>query len=269
MDKSDTRIPLSCFIVACNEEERIARTIRSVIDWVDEVILVDSGSTDKTRDIASQLGATTVFNAWSGYGPQKRFGEKLCRNDWVLNLDADEVVTPELQKEIISLFADFEKQHTQPDQRPVGYHLRVVDILPDRKKPLPLARKYNIVRLYNQRIVRYSDSPVHDRVETAGQPLGQIHGLVYHYSFRSLSQAIIKLNSYSDLQAETLKQRPGWALRLRLLTEFPLGFLRFYFLRGYFMGGSTGLSYAMITASFRFFRVAKMLEKAKKQQRNG
>ena len=256
MSKPETKIPVSCFIVARDEEERIGRTIRSVIDWVDEVILIDSGSTDNTVEIAGKLGARIVFNEWPGYGPQKRFGEQQCGNDWVLNLDADEVITSDLQTEIIELFK------TGSDEVD-GYYLYVIDILPGRDAPLPLARKYNIVRLYNQRKIRYSKSPVHDRVESQGHPLGQLKNLVHHHSVLSISQAIIKLNSYGDLQTKVLEPKSTWKLKIRLITEFPLNFIRFYILRGYFMGGSTGLTYSVVNASFRFFRVAKMLEKQK------
>ena len=151
-----------------------------------------------------------------------------------------------------------------PNEQIAGYHLKVVDVLPGLDHPLPLARKYNIVRLYNQRKIRYSDSPVHDRVETGAHPLGSLNQLVHHHSVLSVSHAIIKLNRYSDLQAEVMKPKSIWKLKLRLITEFPLNFLRFYFVRGYFMAGSTGFTYSMVNASFRFFRVAKMLEKAKK-----
>ena len=268
MTKSSDKIPVSCFIIACNEEERIARTISSIIDWVDEVILIDSGSTDKTIEIAGKLGARIIFNKWAGYGPQKRFGEEQCSNDWLLNIDADEVITPALQKEIRTLFEGTKDQTKASIGHYSGYHLRVIDILPGREKPLPLASKYNIVRLYNQRKVRYSDSQIHDRVETAGQPLGQLIELVHHHSILSISQIITKLNSYSDLQAKAMKPKGLWKLKIRLVTEFPLNFLRIYFLRGYFMGGSAGLTYSMVFASFRFFRVAKMLEKLQHKQHN-
>jgi glycosyltransferase involved in cell wall biosynthesis len=248
------RLPISCFIIAKNEAARIGRTIDSVREWVDEVLVIDSGSSDRTEEISRSLGATFLFNPWQGYGPQKRFGEDQCRHDWVLNLDADEVVSMALRAEII---AGFEAKRQGVD----GFNLYVCDVLPGRDQPLPLARRYNIVRLYNRRKMRYSDSAVHDRVMSEGHPLGQWRGLVLHYSHLSLSQAIAKANYYSDLQAETMKPKPAWQLKLRLLFEFPLYFLRYYIARGYFMGGSQGLAYSMVFASFRFFRIAKMLEK--------
>ncbi|MCP4936393.1 MAG: glycosyltransferase family 2 protein [bacterium] len=254
MTDNTKKLPVSCFIIAMNEEERIGHTIKSVISFVDEVIVIDSGSTDKTQEICRSFGVKFLFNEWSGYGLQKRFGEDQCKHDWVLNLDADEVVTSALRDEVIG---KFEGDYAKFD----GYHLRIIDILPKRQTPLPFARKYNIVRLYNHRRIRYSDSPVHDRVIVDKRPLGQLEGLLHHHSFLSISHAIAKANDYTDLQAKTTKPKAMWQLKLRLITEFPINFIRYYFFKGYFMGGSSGLTYAMINAFFRFSRIAKMIEK--------
>ena len=105
------KLPLSVFMIAKNEEDRIGRAIKSVIDWVDEVIIVDSGSIDKTVKIAETLGAKTSHKDWQGFGRQKRYGESLCRNDWVLNMDADEVITPSLQTAIKTLFHNGQFAH--------------------------------------------------------------------------------------------------------------------------------------------------------------
>ena len=100
------RLPISCFIIAKDEADRIGRTIESVQPWVNEVIVVDSGSTDDTMAVAIRAGARAISNAWPGFGQQKRFAEDQCTNDWLLNIDADEVVTPELCREIEALFAN-------------------------------------------------------------------------------------------------------------------------------------------------------------------
>ena len=103
--KNNYIIPISVFIICKNEEDRIGASIKSVTGWTDEIIVVDSGSTDKTVEIAQKAGATkVVFNEWKGYGPQKNFAQGLCKNHWVFNLDADEEVTDSLKEEIIDLF---------------------------------------------------------------------------------------------------------------------------------------------------------------------
>ena len=93
-------VPISCFIIAKNEELSIERSIKSVKNICDEIIVVDSGSTDRTIEIARNLGAKVVFNEWPGYLAQKIYGESLCSHDWVLNIDADEEITEKLQEEI-------------------------------------------------------------------------------------------------------------------------------------------------------------------------
>ena len=93
-------LPLSVFIIARNEAARIVPTIRAIRDLTDDLVVVDSGSTDGTRDLAAELGARVIEHAWPGYGPQKRFAEEQCRHRWILNIDADEVVTPALSVEI-------------------------------------------------------------------------------------------------------------------------------------------------------------------------
>src|SRR3954463_10532396 len=101
-------LPISIFIIAQNEADRIGDTIRAVRGLSDDVVVIDSGSTDGTQAAAEALGARVIYNPWPGYGPQKRFAEDQCRHKWMLNLDADEVTPPGLFQEIIALFANGE-----------------------------------------------------------------------------------------------------------------------------------------------------------------
>ena len=102
----NNKLPISCFIIAQDEADRITNTIESVIDIVDEVVVIDSGSTDGTQDLARQLGCKVFFNKWKGYGPQKRFGEDCAKNEWLLNLDADEYLSDQIKSEILQTFDD-------------------------------------------------------------------------------------------------------------------------------------------------------------------
>ncbi|CAA9321253.1 MAG: Possible glycosyltransferase 2 fused to TPR-repeat domain, partial [uncultured Microvirga sp.] len=95
-----TALPISIFLIARNEADRIGDVIRAVRDLSDDIVVVDSGSTDGTQSVAEALGARVIFNPWKGFGPQKRFAEEQCRHEWLLNLDADEVVPPKLKAEI-------------------------------------------------------------------------------------------------------------------------------------------------------------------------
>ena len=124
------KLPISIFIITRNEEARIGRTIEAVRDWVAEVIVVDSGSTDETVAIAKALGAKTFHRDWTGYGPQKRFAEDQCSQDWWFNIDADEVVTPPLREELQSLFLKGEPS-------PCAFKVRIPYVYPGNEKPRP------------------------------------------------------------------------------------------------------------------------------------
>jgi len=243
--------PLSCCIIAKNEGDRIGATIASVIELADEVVVVDSGSTDDTVAVAETAGARVIFNAWPGYGPQKRFSEDAARHDWILHLDADEVVTPALRDEIKALMA------TGPKLK--GYRFRINDIYPRRSKPRLWGDMYNLVRLYDRRAMRFSESLVHDRVVTGDHQIGQLRGAVHHFSMRSWAHLRQKLNAYVEYQSKVMK-KPLWVICARLPFEYPLVFIRYYLLRRHFTGGLDGIYSSHLAAEARFNRLLKMLQ---------
>ncbi len=250
-------LPLSVFIIAKDEADRIGDTIRAVRDLTDDLVVVDSGSTDGTQSIAEALGARVIFNPWPGYGPQKRFAEEQCRYDWLLNVDADEVVPPPLAAEIRALFS------TSEPPRP-AYKLGIAEIFPGEEKPHPWAYTLWPVRLYRKDKGRYSPSLVHDRVDLApGVKPGRLKTVIHHYSVRSLGDQLDKLNRYSDQQARDLELRgieiPTW----RIFFELPANFLKAYIGRRHFVRGVYGFLTAMNYAISRHLRVAKHYERRK------
>ena len=136
-------LPISCFIIAKNEEDRIGKAILSVKDLVEEIIVIDSGSKDDTEMIVTNLNASFIFNEWQGFGPQKRFGEDQCKNDWVLNIDADEYLSNEIKKEIYKIFNN---QHNYN-----FFSMKITPIYPNWKKPRILSASHQCVRLYNKK----------------------------------------------------------------------------------------------------------------------
>lgn len=241
---------LSCCIIAHNEGDRIERCIRAVRDIVDEVVVVDSGSSDDTVAKAEALGARVFFNTWDGYGPQKRFAEDCAANDWILNLDADEVVTPELAREIAALM-----------RAPAGllsaYRFRQVTVYPGHERPRLWADFHNYVRLYDRRRVRFRQSRVHDTVDTKDLAVGQLEGIALHYSWRSIDHVRAKLESYTDLQAREL-EKTRWYVLARLPFEYPILFFRYYVMRCNFTGGMTGLRITHEIARARWRRLLKI-----------
>ncbi|CAN1723187.1 (heptosyl)LPS beta-1,4-glucosyltransferase [Hyphomicrobium sp. 1Nfss2.1] len=241
---------LSCCIIAQDEGDRIESCILAVKDIVDEVVVVDSGSKDDTVAKCEALGAKVVFHKWDGYGPQKRFAEDCASNDWILNLDADELVTPELAREISALM-----------QAPAGllpaYRFKQVTVYPGKQRPRLWADYHNYVRLYDRRRVRFRESRVHDTVDTKDFPVGQLQGVAFHFSWRSIAHVRRKLESYTDLQAKELKKSRA-AVLARLPIEYPVLFFRYYVLRRNITGGLTGIRITHEIARARTRRLLKI-----------
>lgn len=247
--------PLSIFIIARDEADRIGRTIEAVRGLSDDIVVVDSGSTDGTQDVAAGLGARVIFNQWPGYGQQKRFAEEQCRHDWLLNLDADEVVPPDLVAEIAALFAAGAPAAD-------AYKMRIAEIFPGEGAPHRFAYALAPVRLYRKSKGRYSPSPVHDRVDLSpGARVAKLKGTVHHYSVRSLGEQMDKLNGYSDAQADDLDSRGATLSVFRLVAEFPANFLKAYIGRRHALRGVYGFMTAMNYAFYRYLRVAKHWER--------
>lgn len=237
--------PVSCIIIAKNEADRIARTIRSVEGIAAEVVVVDSGSTDGTQQVCTDLGARVVTNAWPGYGPQKRFAEDQARHDYILNLDADEWLPDDLRLEIIALLAS--------PAPPKSALIKVRDVYPARDRPAPFANYKPCVRLYDRRVTRFAESLIHDSVPPTAD-LHTFRASAYHRSFRSLAHMITKEISYFELQKKERKMSPFIAA-VRLVIEGPLQFLKFYILRRHVFGGLYGFVYALTLAFLRWVRL--------------
>ena len=248
-------IPLSIFIITRNEADRLPRTLEAAKALSEDIVVVDSGSTDGTVDLAKAMGARVIHNDWPGYGPQKRFAEDQCHHTWLLNLDADEWMPPELVAEIRALF-------TGEGPAADAYEMRIAEVFPGEDAPHPFAYALPPVRLYRKDRGRYSASPVHDRVDLQpGVKTARLKGIVHHFSVRSIGDQIAKLNAYADQQVADLAARgksiPAW----RLLVEFPAAFFKAYVLRRHFVRGFYGFITAMNFAFFRWLRVAKDYER--------
>jgi glycosyltransferase involved in cell wall biosynthesis len=250
------KLPISVFIIAKNEADRIPKPLLSVIQWADEVIVIDSGSDDGTLGVAETLGAKTVFNAWKGYGPQKVFGETLCRNKWLLNIDADEEITKELSDEIAAIFAKGEPACQ-------AYKMKIRILSRFARYPAMFAPTHNRVRLYHSDYAGFKDSTVHDSVvlkENKGGKIGQLQNIVLHRSFRSYTHAIEKINRYSSMQAHDMLKHGRKPSVLRIITEPFLGFAKGYFAKRYCFMGLDGFIEGVIYAFARTIRLAKARE---------
>lgn len=253
-------LPLSAFLITRNEEVRIGETLESVRGLAGETIVVDSGSTDRTVEIAESLGARVLQKAWTGYGPHKRFAEDHCAHPWLLNLDADERVSPALAAEIRELLA------TNPP--PGAYEVWILTVYPGEARPRPFARDYRVVRLYHREAGRYRDHPIYDRVVLVpGVRPRRLRNPLWHSPVVSWEQAIAKANRFSSFAAETAGPRSPLAIRARLPFEFPYWFVRTYLFRRHVLGGWKGFVFALNQAFMRTIRIAKILERLERERR--
>ena len=243
---------LSVYIVTLNEEKRLEKTLKAAHQVADEIFVIDSGSTDQTQQIAEENGAVFIFHKWKNISAQKHFGETLCHNDWVLSLDADEVLSPALIQEI-------KEKLSNPIADAYKMHIR--DMLPGDKKPRFLAKSYNQVRLYRRSKSTMPDNLTNDRVITGEDAvIEQLKNDVYHYSYISLTQTWFKLNMYTDELVKTALEKGKKYTRLRLYTELPRQFFIYYFVKRYCLYGICGFWMAVTYAYFRFLKIAKWFE---------
>jgi len=255
------KLPISVFIITKDEEDRIYRSIKSVIDWVDEVIIIDSGSTDNTVKIVEDLGIKVIFNEWPGFGPQKIFGESLCKNKWILNIDADEEVTDELRQNIEHLFKSGE-----PEQSAFKMYWKI--LFEYQQKPSLFATGSNFVRLYNKEKSGFRDSQIHDSVVIREGTMGEIKGYIWHRNFTSVKRWLKKNDSYTDKQAEDLFKKGRNPSLIRIIFEVPLTFLKAYFIRRNFIYGTNGFIFSILYSQSKFLRLAKTRELFEKEKYN-
>jgi glycosyltransferase involved in cell wall biosynthesis len=250
--------PISVFIITKNESDRILEIINAAKKIADEILVIDSGSTDNTCEIAMRAGVKVLFNEWKGYGAQKIFGENQCRNKWVLNIDADEELSEELCDEINKIFSK------EISKNIAGFRVKIVNKFRFEKKPKKFAYFYNQFRLYNKEVAGFKNSTVHDSVvlRQADDKLEihQLQNIIYHQSFRSFSHWIEKINSYSQMQAiDSFKKGKNPSI-LKVFFAPILAFFKAFFLRRYFIYGFNGVFYSVLFAFSRFAKGIKTRE---------
>lgn len=246
---------LSVYLVVKNEEDRLERTLKAIRPLADEIVVVDSGSTDRTLEIARRHADKVTFHEWTYIADQKHYAESLCTNDWLLTLDADEVVGEQLAGEIRKWKAD-------DDESVKAFRIYVADMFPGETRPKRWTRRYDDIRLYHRDFATMpADVMTDDRVVTKRPiPVGQFRGDVEHYSYQTLSAVIAKINEYTDVQVRVMRERGKRYSAWRLLVEFPVQFLRYYFYRRFFTHGLIGVLTAGTAALLRWVKIAKFIE---------
>ncbi len=242
-------VPLSAVVITRNEGRHIQRCLAR-LEFADEIVVVDSESDDDTAERARASGARVLVQPWLGYGKQKDFAVKQAANDWVLCVDADEIVSPELRASIEAVLrAPACGAYEMPRcNRFMGRFLRHGEGYPD----------WNL-RLFDRRRARWSEDPVHENVRT-DETVGRLHGDLVHESAETLRSYLEKQNRYTSLQAEALYRRGVRPSVVKLVLSPLVRFLKFYVLRLGFLDGVPGLVHIAIGCFNTFSKNAKLFE---------
>lgn len=241
---------ITATIITFNEEDRIAAAIAS-LSCCDEVLVVDSGSTDRTREIVAASGARVITRSWEGYSKQKNFAAEEARHDWILSIDADEQVSMELADEI----AQWKK--ASPDGIPalsmprrafyMGRWIHHSGWYPDRK-----------VRLYDRRRARWEGDFVHESMKVDG-PVRAFRGDLLHFPFRDWEDHAARVERYTELAAQAARSSGRRGSVLKLVLAPPLTFMKSFFLHAGFLDGWRGLAIAYMGARYVFRREFRIL----------
>jgi glycosyltransferase involved in cell wall biosynthesis len=245
------RPSLAAVLITRDAAHLLPRTLEAV-SFADSIVVVDSGSTDGTRDVAEKLGARVVLQPqWKGYGHQKSLALSLAEDDWILVLDADEVVDPTLASEIRRVTA------TRGDV--AGYSMRRVNFFGGDRVRFGHSRPSHVDRLFQKGRGRISENRVHERVLIDG-PIERLQGELHHFTTESIAHRIRKNDEYASVAAEDWFREGRRASLLQLLLVGPLSLFRDLFLKGGILEGKTGVVLATLGAFYSFSKHAKLWE---------
>ncbi len=245
---------LSVIIITKNESRHIASCLNSVA-WADEIIVLDSGSTDDTVAICKTYTSQVYETNWPGFGPQKQRALDKAQGDWVFSIDADELVTPQLQEEI--------KQAMQSKQFS-GYQIPRLSSFCGKKIHHGGWWPDYIVRLFRRESANFLDVPVHEKVLVDG-PTGKLKSPLLHDTYQTLDEAIDKMNKYSSLSAKMLFDAGKKSSISKALIKTLWTFIRCYFIKTAFLEGRYGLMLAAVNSQGTFYKYIKLLELQQKQ----
>lgn len=239
-------------MITLNEEANLKRALESVA-WCDEIVILDSGSTDGTMEIASAFPNCRVYlHEFDGYGAQKRRAVEAATHDWVFSLDADEQLDAELQN-ALRRWANSNVGDEAGYQ--VGRQLRFMGRTFRHGKE----SRQQVLRLFDRRRGNFDDSVIHEKVRVRGS-VGSLGGCLVHESYRDLDDYFSKFNRYTTLMADELRARGRKTTIAEIVIRTPWAFLQYYLLRGNFMNGFAGFVWSLLAAHYKTVKYLKLYE---------
>lgn len=243
-------VKVSAVIITYNEEHNIRRTL-SQLWWCDEIVIVDSYSTDATVNICEDHGCIVHQRIFDGYGTQKRFAVTKASNDWILCIDADEVLSEDLVQEIATAL--------QPGTPYGGFAFRMNLVFLEKEFRYGKESGRHYIRLFNKQQGGFTNDKVHESIRVEG-PVKKLRHTIRHYSYTSLHQCMEKCNRYSTYSAEMAfskgKNKSVWVVLLGL----PFNFIKYYFLERNFMNGLKGFYWSVFSTYYHFAKHVKLKE---------
>lgn len=253
---------LSVIIIARNEELNILRCLESVKPVADEIVVVDSMSADRTASLCRDFGCKVFQREFDGYGSQKQFAVDKASNDWVLSIDADEVVSEELQVELKGLFGDGvigSAATGVPHLEFSGYNIPFSLHFMGKLLRYSGVGKELHLRLFDRTRGGFTLVPVHEGIEVQGA-VGRLRGRIIHYSYRDISHHIEKINTYTSQAAEGYLKRGKSFSKWWVALKFPTSFISFYLIKRGFLDGYPGFMWSFLAAVYATLKVAKTVE---------
>jgi len=247
---------LSVIIITKNEGAHIGSCLQSVL-WADEIIVLDSGSEDNTVGICKQYTDSVFITDWPGFGIQKQRALDKAKGDWVLSIDADEVVTVELRMEI-------EKALHQEEFH--GYEIPRLSSYCGRQMRHGGWWPDYVLRLFRRNAGYFTESVVHERIVLQGE-IGKLSSPLLHDAFESLDEVLRKVNYYSSLGAEMLYQKGVQSSISKAIFKAFWVFIRTYWLKAAFLDGRQGLMLSISNAEGAYYKYVKLLELQNRQSR--
>jgi glycosyltransferase involved in cell wall biosynthesis len=249
---------LSAIVITKNEEGNIRECLES-IKWANEIVIVDAGSTDRTVEIAKEYTSKIFNRPWDGYGAAKNYGLSQCTGNWILSLDADERVTSELQKEILSVLSSV---HQQVAALSIPRHANFLGTWINHCGWYP----GRITRVFRRSAGRFTEAKVHEGLEIQGVVI-PLRSDLLHYTDPDLKHYFEKFNRYTSLAAEELTERKKRFSLFKLVVNPLWVFVKMYIFRLGFLDGIPGLILCVLSANYVFTKYAKLWERSVQKER--